>query len=442
LARIPFTAIAPSGNQTEITIVPAKFIGPNESPLPAETFGGLVQVDGIGTNSLVVGVIFSDEDADGHKEDGELGLYREVRLTSGSFFRSDGTRGDGSYLITGGTPGNYTLQAMLNELVGGICSDGPGSFDPLWHIGCTSGIEIEWEATTPQPVSVLLEPGVVARVDFGARRRDQQSVRGGALLRTGHAPNGTLVQAWANNTLCGEAATATVGSNYNFIVEVMGNRERPGCANDGDIVTFTVDGAAASQTLLWGSEPAYSEIDLIAIPDHAWLWVEQPAPLEPSSVGTAVVAIVDGKACATMTIARTNQGFMPGPPPIGFTQLAVPSDTLAPGCGAAGKVVSFRIGVEMSAFTTTWQPGLHRIDLPLPGMGKAGDDDCNGAVDAGDALGILRWVATQGYFGVDCRIPTDVNCDGSRSAVDALHILRFVAGLPSRVPEGCPGVGA
>lgn len=48
----------------------------------------------------------------------------------------------------------------------------------------------------------------------------------------------------------------------------------------------------------------------------------------------------------------------------------------------------------------------------------------------------LRWVTYQGA-------PRgDLNCDGEVNAVDALLILRFVAGLPNNPIVGCPAIGA
>ncbi len=47
----------------------------------------------------------------------------------------------------------------------------------------------------------------------------------------------------------------------------------------------------------------------------------------------------------------------------------------------------------------------------------------------------LRWVTYQGA-------PRgDMNCDGQVDAVDALSILRYVAGLPVTLPPGCPEIG-
>jgi serine protease len=69
------------------------------------------------------------------------------------------------------------------------------------------------------------------------------------------------------------------------------------------------------------------------------------------------------------------------------------------------------------------------------GRAILGDVDCNGAVDALDALHVLRHAA--GFQGEGlCIMDGDVNCDGYIDAVDALAILRYVAGL-SILPTRC-----
>ncbi len=80
----------------------------------------------------------------------------------------------------------------------------------------------------------------------------------------------------------------------------------------------------------------------------------------------------------------------------------------------------------------------------------SGDVDCGGAVNAIDALKLLRHVAgldvaqTEPCPDIgtgDGDIFGDVNCDGNITAVDALFVLRFVAALPVSLPAGCRPVG-
>ncbi len=90
-----------------------------------------------------------------------------------------------------------------------------------------------------------------------------------------------------------------------------------------------------------------------------------------------------------------------------------------------------------------------RPDWGLIGGIARGDIDCNGKVDAVDALKLLRNVAglpvsqSEPCPDIGSGAPNpvgDINCSGVPDAVDALLVLRHVAGLPVSLPEGCPAL--
>ncbi len=88
----------------------------------------------------------------------------------------------------------------------------------------------------------------------------------------------------------------------------------------------------------------------------------------------------------------------------------------------------------------TATPAPTPAPTPTPTLAYVrGDANCDGQVDAVDALALLRWVA-----GLEPRAPcleqADANCDGALDAVDALDVLRHVAGLPVLAPSGCGGL--
>lgn len=66
-----------------------------------------------------------------------------------------------------------------------------------------------------------------------------------------------------------------------------------------------------------------------------------------------------------------------------------------------------------------------------------GDTDCDGDVDAVDALNDLRRVAALEPFAECVDVAGNVKCDDELAATDALFILRFVAALGNNYPEGC-----
>jgi len=71
----------------------------------------------------------------------------------------------------------------------------------------------------------------------------------------------------------------------------------------------------------------------------------------------------------------------------------------------------------------------------------AGDADCDGGIDARDALQVLRRTAGLPNLGVCATIAADVNCDGAINSADALLLLRYNAGLSLRSVDGCRQVG-
>jgi Tol biopolymer transport system component len=86
--------------------------------------------------------------------------------------------------------------------------------------------------------------------------------------------------------------------------------------------------------------------------------------------------------------------------------------------------------LAFSGWSLDWQP------LPV----KAGDADCDGDVDAVDALQVLRRVA--GLSSAGCVLKANVKCDDALDAVDALLVLRDVAHLSVSLPGNCTAIGS
>jgi hypothetical protein len=98
---------------------------------------------------------------------------------------------------------------------------------------------------------------------------------------------------------------------------------------------------------------------------------------------------------------------------------------------------------------------------PTPSPNAFGNVDCTGAINAVDALKVLRHVAglpvTQiGPEPDACTnigagpvtgggVQGDVDCSGGSNAIDALKVLRHTAGLPvtqiGPEPDACPNIG-
>ncbi|HSR31218.1 MAG TPA: choice-of-anchor Q domain-containing protein, partial [Anaerolineae bacterium] len=118
---------------------------------------------------------------------------------------------------------------------------------------------------------------------------------------------------------------------------------------------------------------------------------------------------------------------------------------------------------DSGACPSTDQRGVARpqggaCDIGAFELTKRGDIDCNGGVNSVDALNLLRFVAglsvsqqpgcTPIGASLPLPIPTwppahfgDVDCDGAVNAVDALKVLRYVAGLSVSQELGCTELG-
>lgn len=86
-------------------------------------------------------------------------------------------------------------------------------------------------------------------------------------------------------------------------------------------------------------------------------------------------------------------------------------------------------------------PSASPSGTPPPPHGRIqGDADCNGIVNALDALQMLRGAASLGE--ADCASSANVDCQYGTNVIDALLILRYAAGLPTPIdPAVCPPIG-
>jgi uncharacterized protein YkwD len=69
-----------------------------------------------------------------------------------------------------------------------------------------------------------------------------------------------------------------------------------------------------------------------------------------------------------------------------------------------------------------------------------GDVNCDGRVNAGDGVLVLRRAAHMAAL-APCLEPNGVDCQGAIDTVDALAIFQFIGGLHPNLPAGCPLLG-
>lgn len=222
------------------------------------------------------------------------------------------------------------------------------------------------------------------------------------------------------------SGTLNSNANSNFIIEYFGNAE---CDDSGR-----------------GEGQTYLAADQVATDSSGNATLDATLPVDVPS-GTFITATATSEATGdTSEFSNCVELDAPTPTPVP-TGSATPTATPTPTGGA----------------TTTPTPTSTGGPTPTPtggakGNGKWGDIDCNGEVDAVDALKILRDVAALAYTQTEpCpdlgdevpvlaagtnRVWGDVDCDGDVDAVDALGVLRFVAALSVNQQPGCPEMGS
>ncbi len=104
------------------------------------------------------------------------------------------------------------------------------------------------------------------------------------------------------------------------------------------------------------------------------------------------------------------------------------------------------VTIAMAVMAAIWQgqdqPPASAQRYPCIAPQVFGDLDGNHAVEAPDALWVLRDIAHLPLpDGGGCS-PTDIDCDGDESAVDALKLLRHIAVLPYEQTPPCPIIGS
>lgn len=107
------------------------------------------------------------------------------------------------------------------------------------------------------------------------------------------APAGIEIRGFVNGVDCsqsppGEHVVLGDGSLAVYVLYVVHESQRPGCAKDGSVVTFMVDGKPSVQTAKWKVGPTHLDLSLGAA---------SPIPL-PSSTGT-IGAVIQTAAAGT-----------------------------------------------------------------------------------------------------------------------------------------------
>jgi hypothetical protein len=166
--------------------------------------------------------------------------------------------------------------------------------------------------------------------------------------------NGPLLKAFAGAQKCGELQSmGTDARSYyrNFII--AGADLKPGCAQDGDTVTVTIDGAPAHEQLEF--RPGFIGQQLSTGPrsarfsGHACV----DSNCSQSKLGLPVVAKIGGVVCGE---TETDYPISDGIEQSLYTILVAPIEK-TPGCGTEGATIDFYINGRKTRQTATWTDG-------------------------------------------------------------------------------------
>jgi hypothetical protein len=183
-------------------------------------------------------------------------------------------------------------------------------------------------------VRFLVGPGLATLVSLAAIARftlaiAQPSVPatfyGSVTIDGAPADAGLEVRGFVNGVDCsqsppGERLILRDGTTAVYVLYVVHESQRAGCARDGSTVTFTIDGRSAVQTGAWKPGPLRLDLSTGSAP---------PIPL-PSPTGTVAAALETAQVPASSAVATGTLSRPTGTPPtddVRFERTPVPGGT-------------------------------------------------------------------------------------------------------------------
>lgn len=338
---------------------------------------------------VLSGYVYLDDNENGVMDAGEEPVRREV-CTDGPGTPCTMSDRDG-YSFS--APGE-TISVTLAEPWGISCQPENRHVEHFPVLPC---LPVTWDnlarATSPSSVPI---PGNVseARIDFGLQI-DQMQVQGQALVNGNYPAPGTPVTTdppQCGTALDGSGTGSVVSSSYgiprgagHYSIYLQPAAVVPGCFEVGDTVRLYVGGILAEEALSFTGRdadcrqdalppcPPHHALNLIILPDHAWYWSRVSAVDSQRYVGKTVAAVIDGKVCGTAILSVANFA-------LGFGRLPVARESITPGCGGTGKLVSFTIDGQPAKIrlesgeqinNLEWQPGVQHVWLVASAVSPA-----------------------------------------------------------------------
>jgi hypothetical protein len=175
-------------------------------------------------------------------------------------------------------------------------------------------MRFSWKAIVAGVTATALFASVTALGSGVASAQPTPPARffGTATVNGQPAASGTAVQATIGGKVCGSGSVSSGGS---YVVDVASGTTEPGCGTNGATVSFTVGGAAASETGTW-QQGAFIQLNLTAAaatatpsPTAAPTRTATPSPTRTATatVTRTVTATRTATAVRTPTVVATAQ---------------------------------------------------------------------------------------------------------------------------------------
>ncbi len=125
---------------------------------------------------------------------------------------------------------------------------------------------------------------------------------GSAKINGNDAPEGTVVEAYIGNTLCGSGTVQSRNNTEQYFVDALSGTQKPGCAKDGDTVKFKVAGLDAKETGKYATAAA-TNLNLTAsgTPHNS----APPTVLAPGQGGTPLTPLATPAPTEAPTVPAT-----------------------------------------------------------------------------------------------------------------------------------------
>lgn len=167
-------------------------------------------------------------------------------------------------------------------------------------------------------ISLLL--GVAAFAGALAQPQLPATYYGSVTVAGEPAPSGIEVRGFVNGIDCsqsppGEHLVIREGATAAYVLYVVHDSQRPGCANENSPVTFTIDGVPAVQSAPWKVGPNHLDLSTGAASPI-------PLPSPTGTIGALIGSVAPGtpQPSATGTLARPT-----GTPPTDDVHIGTPS---------------------------------------------------------------------------------------------------------------------